>query len=119
MLLRASGEHSGDDYDLSALLGKSGDESGIPNAGVLLEFAEAAVGADPARLDAARAAVIEAMGGEALADAAGVAALFNAIDRVADSTGIPLEDDKAAMTEGMRAQLGIDDFGAVSEPAEA
>jgi hypothetical protein len=54
-----------------------------------------------------------------LADAAGVAALFNAIDRVADSTGIPLEADKAEMTEAMRAQLGIDDFGAVSEPAEA
>lgn len=118
MLLRASGEHSGDDYDLSALLGKSGDESGIPNAGVLLEFAEAAVGADPARLDAARAAVIEAMGGAACADAAGVAALFNAIDRVADATGIPLEADKAAMTEGMRAQLGIDEFGAVSQTAD-
>lgn len=118
MLLRASGEHSGDDYDLSALLGKSGDDSGIPNAGILLEFAEAAVGADPARLDAARAAVIEAMGGAACADAAGVAALFNAIDRVADATGIPLEADKAAMTEGMRAQLGIDEFGAVSQTAD-
>jgi hypothetical protein len=119
VLLRASGEHTGEDYDLSALLGKSGDESGIPNAGVLLEFAEAAVGADPAKLEAARAAVIEAMGGEALADAAGVAALFNAIDRVADSTGIPLEDDKAEMTEGMRAQLGINDFGTVPETADA
>jgi len=119
VLLRASGEHSGDDYDLSALLGQAGDESGIPNAAILLEFAEAAVGTDAARLEAARAAVIDAMGGEALADAAGVAALFNAIDRVADSTGIPLEDDKAEMTEGMRAQLGIDDFGTVPEPAEA
>jgi hypothetical protein len=118
VLLRASGEHTGDDYDLTALLGEKGDESGIPNAGILLEFAEAAVGADPARLEAARAAVIEAMGGEALADAAGVAALFNAIDRVADATGIPLEDEKAAMTEGMRAQLGINDFGAVSETAD-
>jgi hypothetical protein len=63
--------------------------------------------------------VIEAMGGAALSDAAGVAALFNAIDRVADATGIPLEDDKAAMTQAMRAQLGIDDFGAVPETAEA
>lgn len=59
------------------------------------------------------------MGGAALSDAAGVAALFNAIDRVADATGIPLEDDKAAMTQAMRAQLGIDDFGAVPETAEA
>lgn len=98
-------------------MGESGDESGIPNAGVLIEFAEAAVGADADRLDAARAAVIEAMGGAALSDAAGVAALFNAIDRVADSTGIPLEDEKAEMTEGMRDQLGINAFGAVPDTA--
>lgn len=98
-------------------MGESGDESGIPNTGVLIEFAEAAVGADADRLDAARAAVIEAMGGAALSDAAGVAALFNAIDRVADSTGIPLEDEKAEMTEGMRDQLGIDAFGAVPDTA--
>jgi hypothetical protein len=97
------------------LLGEAGDASGIPNAGILIEFAEAALGSDAARLDAARAAVIDAMGGEALSDAAGVAALFNAIDRVADSTGIPLEDDKAEMTVGMRDQLGINDFGAVPD----
>ena len=59
------------------------------------------------------------MGGEALSDAAAVAALFNAIDRVADATGIPLEDDKAAMTETMRAQLGIDAMGALPEAADA
>ncbi|MDH3233071.1 MAG: hypothetical protein OEQ29_06065 [Alphaproteobacteria bacterium] len=96
-------------------MGQNGDESGIPNAGILIEFAEAAVGADSPRLDAARAAVIEAMGGAALSDAAGVAALFNAIDRVADSTGIPLEEEKAELTADMRDQLGINEFGAVPE----
>lgn len=100
---------------MNALLGEAGDESGIPNAGILIEFAEAAVGADTARLDKARAAVIDAMGGAALSDAAGVAALFNAIDRVADSTGIPLEEEKAELTAGMRDQLGINEFGAVPE----
>lgn len=100
---------------MNALLGQNGDESGIPNAGILIEFAEAAVGADSPRLDAARAAVIEAMGGAALSDAAGVAALFNAIDRVADSTGIPLEEEKAELTADMRDQLGINEFGAVPE----
>jgi len=59
------------------------------------------------------------MGGAALSDAAAVAALFNAIDRVADATGIPLEAEKAAMTEGMRAQLGIDAFGQVPDTAGA
>ncbi len=93
------------------MLGESPDDSGIANAGLLVEFAEAVVGADPARLDAARAAVIATLGEAALMDAAAVAGCFNAIDRVADATGIPLEDEKAEMTKDMRAQLGIDAFG--------
>lgn len=101
------------------MLGDLGDDSGIANAGLLIEFAEAAVGADPARLDTAREAVIAVMGEVALSDAAAVAALFNAIDRVADSTGIPLEDDKAEMSDKMRAQLGIDKFGQVPAGHEA
>lgn len=101
------------------MLGGDVSKSGIPNAEILVEFAEAAVGPDDARLDAARQAVLDAMGGAALADAAGVAGLFNAIDRVADSTGIPLEDEKAEMTAGMRDMLGIDRFGQVSEDTQA
>lgn len=95
------------------MLGEAGDESGIANAGLLIEFAEAAVGADPARLDAAREAVIATMGEAALSDTAAVAALFNAIDRVADATGIPLEDEKAAMVDKLRNQMGVDWIGQV------
>jgi hypothetical protein len=93
--------------------------SGIPHAEILVEFAEAAVGANPARLDAARSAVLQAMGGEALCDTAAVAALFNAIDRVADSTGIPLEEEKAELSAGMRDQLGINQFGVIAEEVAA
>lgn len=118
-LLRASGKHTGADYDLNAVLGQEGDESGIPHAGVLTAFAEAVVGYDMDRIAEARGAVIGALGETALADAAGVAALFNAIDRVADATGIPLEAEKAAMTEDVRAQLGIDEFGKVSAREDA
>ena len=104
---------------LSAILGEKGDESGIPNAGVLIELAEAVLDPDEARLAAARDAVASGMSPEALADAAGVAALFNAIDRVADATGIPLEDDKAEMTAADRAKLGIDRFGAIPSETNA
>lgn len=97
------------------MLGENPEESGIPDAGLLVEFAEAAVGDDPGRLAAARSAVASRMGADALADTAGVAALFNAIDRVADSTGIPLEEEKAAMTEDFREELGINAFGKVAE----
>ena len=82
---------------------------------MLLRFATAVLGDDVAELAAAREAIAEAMGGAALTDTAAVAALFNAIDRVADSTGIPLEEEKAADTADFRAAIGIDDFAAAAE----
>lgn len=54
--------------------------------------------------------MISAVGEAGLVDAAAVAANFNSIDRVADSTGIPLEDEKAALTEDFRDTLGINAF---------
>jgi hypothetical protein len=43
-------------------------------------------------------------------DAAAVVGLFNAIDRVADATGIPLEPEKAAASADFRAGLELDRF---------
>jgi hypothetical protein len=98
-------------------MGGAGDDSGIPHASLLIEFAEAVLDPDEARIARARKAVAETMGEAALVDAAAVAGNFNAIDRVADSTGIPLEAEKAAMTEDFRRALGIDDFGK-SQPGD-
>jgi hypothetical protein len=81
----------------------------------MIEFAEAVLGDDAGRLETARRAILDAMGPDAVVDSAGVAALFNAIDRIADSTGAPLEADKAEMTEGLRAAIGIDAFAAQKE----
>jgi hypothetical protein len=53
------------------------------------------------------------MGAAALVDAAAVAGLFNAIDRVADATGTPLEDAKAVDTASLREAIGIDLFDAL------
>jgi hypothetical protein len=44
----------------------------------------------------------------AMIDAAAVIAGFNGITRIADATGIPLEDAKAADTASWRITLGID-----------
>lgn len=84
----------------------------MPHAGVLVAFAEAILGTDPDQLSAARQAVVQAVGEAGLVDAAAVAANFNAIDRVADSMGVPLEDEKAALTEDFRETLGINVFAA-------
>ena len=47
-------------------------------------------------------------------DAAGVLAIFNAVVRVADATGIPLEEQKAAMSADFRGALGINDYPAAA-----
>jgi hypothetical protein len=78
----------------------------------LIELAEAILGGDEARLARARSAIVAAMGAAALVDAAGIAGLFNAIDRVADATGAPLEEAKAADTASLRDAIGIDEFDA-------
>lgn len=85
----------------------------------MIEFAEAVLGDDNARLDRGRTAIAETLGADAVVDSAGVAGLFNAIDRIADSTGAPLEADKAAATEALRAEIGIDAFAATKAELEA
>ena len=107
-MLRASIEHSGDDYKLDGVIGEG--DGGIPHGGLLIEFAEAAIGGDDARLSTARQQILKTLGPEALVDAAGVVATFNAIDRVADATGTPIDEERIEPTAEMRVQLGIDRF---------
>ncbi len=87
-------------------------DTGIPNGALLIELAEAVLGNDDQRLARARAAIVDTMGEAVLVDAAGVAGFFNAIDRVADSTGTPLDEETATATKELRDQIGIDRFAA-------
>ena len=57
---------------------------------------------------AATSALRRAVGDDGWVDAAGVAATFNAIDRVADAIGIPLEPRKAEVSADFRGALEID-----------
>ncbi len=77
---------------------------------MLVEFAEAVVGGDDERLARARAGLRERLGIKGLVDAAAVIGFFNAIDRVADATGIPLDPERLESTADFRAALGIDGF---------
>jgi len=90
--------------------GAAEDDGGVSHGRLLVEFAEAVLGEDERALTRARAALSEALGPAGLADAAGVIGLFNAIDRVADATGIPLEAEKLEASADFRAALGIDRF---------
>lgn len=109
-LLRGSGRHSGKDYRLGGIVEGEGG-SGVAGETQLLAFADAAIGAGNT-LGVERQAVAEAIGEAAMIDAAAVIAGFDAITRVADGTGIPLEPAKAEATADWRGALGIDAFWA-------
>ena len=118
-LLRASSDHNGDDIDLSILTSGSRDSSGIEHSDLLIAFAEAVLADKAQDMESARTAVQAALGDAALVDAAGIIGMFNGLDRVADATGAPLEDWKAADTADMRAAIGIDAFAATKAEIEA
>lgn len=75
----------------------------------LIAFAEAAVRGEP--LDAARAAVAEAVGADGAGQAAATIAAFSGLVRVADGTGIPIDDGLAAASVEIRDALGLNTFG--------
>jgi hypothetical protein len=98
------------DYDLNAVTGAARGDAGVPHGRLLVEFAVAVLGEDDAALSHARAELMTALGPAGLVDAAGVVGLFNAIDRVADATGIPLEAEKAEASADFRVALGLNRF---------
>lgn len=105
----------GESHDLAALTdGKEAAGSGIPHAEVLVPFAEAVALRDAAALPVARQRLLEAMGGEALVDAAAVAGNFMRMVRIADGTGIPLDAPVAALSADIRDELGLDAYGAAA-----
>jgi hypothetical protein len=107
-MLRGSGRHHGTDYSFEGIVHGDGG-SGVEHEAALLDFADAVI-ADMTSLGQARAALVEQAGKEAMIDAAAVVAGFDAITRVADGTGIPLEQPKAEASASWRSSLGIDAF---------
>ena len=109
MLLRASGEQSGEDYVLNAVTDDT-TNSGVPYAQLLRELTEAAIQNRWDDLGEIRDRASATMGEQATTDALVVAAAFNGITRVADATGIPLDETTAEATVTLRADTGIDSF---------
>ncbi len=115
-----SGETSGRDYGLAAIVdGKAAHASGIDHAEELVTLAEAMVGSDDAALASARQGLRDAMGAEALVDAAAVASNFERMVRIADATGIPLDPPVNAMTADIQEELGLTAFAAKSQTPDA
>ena len=110
MLLRASGEHDGLEHDFDIINGQALDRSPLADTALLNEFAESFAQSDGEALGTARTALVETLGAEALVDCAATVAIFDAVVRIADASGIPLEAYKVDGAKDLRDQLGIDDF---------
>ena len=89
--------------------------SGIAHSDVLIAFADAIVAADDDALRHTRHGVLEAMGPEAVVDAAGVASNFERMVRIADSTGIDLDERMAKASQEVRETLDLERFRAFKE----
>lgn len=126
-LLRASSDAIGLDVDLAATIGKGGDAGedpdggGVPAGGLLVAFTEAIVRAEFDDLERLRTELIAEVGPDGAAHAAATVSAFSGLVRVADGTGIPIDDGLAAVSIDARAELGLADYaGAANSPnAEA
>lgn len=111
MLLGLSGLNVDGEIDPSALA----DGAGVPHGKLLVDFVNAtvfAVDADAGdqSLSAARDAVADAIGPEALIDVAAVVGNFTMMTRIADGTGTPLDAGTVDVSEQIRADLGLDEL---------
>ena len=102
MMLRASSTKNGGDVDIAIITsdsdgGGDGDGDGSGDGGVahgrlLIDLVDAVLdreGGDPA---VGRRRLAEAAGPDVVVDAAAVLAMFELNDRVADATGVPLDE---------------------------
>ena len=110
MMLRVSALHNTTEVDLQAVNGDAeGAAVGIEFGPELMRFAESVSSRDEA-LGRYRRELLEAAGPAVLVDAAGVAANFQRMTRIADAVGIPVDDMSLEMGQQVRQELGIERF---------
>lgn len=109
MLLRASGERDNTTYDLNAITDAERD-SGVADSAWLQQLTELAISSDWTGLAPVLAAAGKEIGQQQAVDVLVVASAFNGITRVADATGIPLDENTSATTGDMRASVGLNAF---------
>jgi len=110
-MLRESATFTGEQVNLEGLSDPNCTTiDGVPHAEPLIRFSDAFLSGNADELAKARDALAEAMGVEAMVDAAGVASNFQRMDRIADGTGIPSDAPMVIMAEDIISQLKLDQF---------
>lgn len=98
--------------DLSGVNDGEGDgDGGIPHGARLLAFTDAVMRGSDEDLVRERAAVRAVLSDAEYVDVVATIGAFNVVDRIADSTGIPLDEPLQAMSKDVREELGLARFG--------
>ena len=110
-MLRVSAMTTDTEIDLQAINGdEQGAAVGIEYGAELMRFAESVASGTPEDLRRTREALLAAAGPAVLVDAAGVAANFQRMVRIADAAGIPVDDMTGDLSRQVRDELGIAQF---------
>ena len=114
-MLSLSADLSQQDVDLAVINGQG--SGGVRHGEELMKFAEALASRSETDLADARQALLSAAGPEVLVDAAGVAANFQRMVRIADSTGIPVDNMMGVLSSDIQDTLNLRRFHSASNTA--
>ncbi len=110
-MLRVSSQTTKTEIDLHGIEGDADRAArGIEFGAELMRLAEAVARHDAVALPAARAALLQRAGAAVLVDAAGVAANFQRMVRIADSIGIAVDNLDSDVSREVRGTLRLERF---------
>ena len=111
MMLRVSAMTTETEVDLQGVNGDAASAAlGIEYGAALMSFAESLAQRDEPGLARSRSALRQAAGDKVLVDAAGVAANFQRMVRIADSIGIPFDNMQSDFANSIQIELNLARF---------
>lgn len=110
-MLRVSAQVTETEIDLQGVNGDStAAGTGVKYGSELMQFAESFALRNESSLELARKTLLDTAGAAVLVDAAGVAANFQRMVRIADSMGIPVDDMASELSQSIRNELELGRF---------
>jgi len=110
-MLRESATQTDTEINLQGINGDPESAAvGIKFGTELMNFATAVAARDSAALVRSRQSLLDVAGPAVLVDAAGVAANFQRMVRIADSIGIPVDDMSSELGREIRRDLNLERF---------
>lgn len=103
--------------DLRAINGTDGSDAGVEHGAALVAFVEAAMRKDTAGVERERRRLAALLAPGQFVETAAIIATFEISDRVANATGIPIDEMVDAMSRDFREELKLDEFASAANSA--